>query len=372
MGMSKILTMMRVRAEVLMHPRVIETLFLNVLGALCVILLAFFLIRFLNKLLNRLLKNTDETGENQLISNNVLQATRILLKSLVFYGGYLVAAIIILEIFNIKIVTPEDLKLLGFIGLKIIGIIVGAKLAVNLGQMIVEQIFNHKEIQHNFSENRRAKTLKVLLKSILTYFIFFMAGLMILQIFNVNTNAILTSAGILGLAVGFGAQNLVKDVISGFFIIFEDQFTVGDYVEAGGAVGVVEEIGLRTSKIRSWTGQLHIIPNGGIAKVTNYNRGHMSAVVIVGIAYEVDIDRAIEVLSQECEKAFNEEADIVEIPIVHGVVELADSSVNIRIVALTVAGKQWAIERNLRRRFKIELDQAGIEIPYPRQVNYQR
>ena len=370
MGMSELLTTLSIKAEAL-TPMVVETLLMKILGALSVLLLTFLLIRFSSKLLDRLLKSTDES-ENQLISNNVLQATRILLKSLIFYSGHLVAAIIILEIFNIKIITPEDLKLFGFKLLKIIGIIIGAKLAVNLGRIIIEQIFNHKEIQNNFSKNRRAKTLKVLLKSILTYFIFFMAGLTILQIFNVNTNAILTSAGILGLAVGFGAQNLVKDIISGFFIIFEDQFTVGDYVEAGGAVGTVEEIGLRTSKIRSWTGQLHIIPNGEIAKVTNYNRGYMFAVVIVGISYEDDIDRAIEVFNQECEKAFNEEENIVEIPVVQGVVELADSSVNIRIVALTVAGQQWIIERNLRRRFKIGLDKAGIEIPYPRQVNYQR
>lgn len=370
--MSKVFTLLLNKAGNLLHPVVIETLFLNLLVAIGVVAVAFLLIRYTNKLLDRLLKSTDETTENQLISNSFLQAMRILLKSLIFYGGYLIAAIIILEIFNIKIITPEDLKSLGFTVLKIIGIIIGAKLAINLSQIIIEQIFNHKDIQHNFSQNRRAKTLKVLLKSILTYFICFMAGLMILQIFNVNTSAILTSAGILGLAVGFGAQNLVKDIISGFFIIFEDQFTVGDYVEAGGAVGIVEEIGLRTSRIRSWTGQLHIIPNGGITKVTNYNRGHMFAVVIIGIAYEEDIDHAIEVLNQECAKAFDEEADIVQIPEVQGVVELAESSVNIRVIARTVAGKQWPMERNLRRRFKIELDRAGIEIPYPKQVNYQR
>jgi small conductance mechanosensitive channel len=370
--MFKQLNILQTKIEALSNPKVMEALLLNLAAALLVILFTYILIKFTNKLLDKVLKNKDETDENQLISNNVLQAMRVLLKSLIFYGGILIATVIILEIFNVRIITPEDLKGLGFIVLKIIGIIIGAKLIVNLGQVIIEQVFNNKEIRHGFFENRRAKTLKVLLKSILTYFIFFMAGIMILQIFNVNTNAILTSAGILGLAVGFGAQNLVKDIISGFFIIFEDQFTVGDYVDVGGSIGTVEGIGLRTSKIRNWTGQLHIIPNGEITKVTNYNRGNMYAVIIIGIAYEEDIDRAIGVLNQECEKAFHEEADIVEIPTVQGIIELADSSVNVRIVARTVAGQQWHIERNLRRRFKIELDRAGIEIPYPRQVNYQR
>ncbi|HBC92102.1 MAG TPA: mechanosensitive ion channel family protein, partial [Pelotomaculum sp.] len=180
---------------------------------------------------------------------------------------------------------------------------------------------------------RRAQTLEILLRSAITYLVFFMACLMILQIFNVNTSAILASAGILGLAVGFGAQNLVKDIISGFFILFEDQFGVGDFVQIDAVTGTVEEIGLRTCKIRQWTGELSIIPNGGITRVTNYNRGPMLAQVTMGIAYEEDIDQAINVLRDECEAAYREIEAIIDVPKVQGVTELGLSSVDIRIVA---------------------------------------
>lgn len=345
-----------------------------------VLAVTYVLIKILSRLLDRVLRESGQDGNKQdgspaergVISDNFIRSVRALLQTLLLYGGYFVAAVIILEIFNFKIISPDDLKSLGTKVLKVIGILAGAKLAVNFGHLVVRQVFAKQEIKDNLMASRRAQTLEVLLRSALTYTIFFMAGIMILQIFNVNTSAILASAGILGLAVGFGAQNLVKDVISGFFILFEDQFGVGDFIETGGVVGTVEEIGLRTCKIRQWTGQLSIIPNGEITKVTNYNRGQMLAVVTVGIAYEEDIDQAVAVLKQECEKACREIEAILDVPQVQGVTELADSSVNIRTVAPTIPGEHWAVERELRRRFKYALDRAGIEIPYPRRVLYQR
>jgi len=132
--------------------------------------------------------------------------------------------------------------------------------------------------------------------------------------------------------------------------------------------GVVDEVGLRTSKVREWTGQLHTIPNGEIGKVTNFNRGKMMALVTVGIAYEEDIDKAIEVMRKASEKAQQELESLVEVPIVQGVVELADSAVVIRAIANTVPGEQWAMERELRKRYKQALDANDIEIPYPRRV----
>lgn len=340
----------------------------------------YILIKILHSFLNRALGESRQDGNKQsgspsekgLFSDSFIRSIRILLQTLLLYGGYFIAAVIILDIFDFKIISPDELKSLGVKALKIIGILVGAKLAINFGHLAVKQAFDRQENKENFASNRRAQTLEILLRSAITYLVFFMAGIMILQVFNVNTSAILASAGILGLAVGFGAQNLVKDVISGFFILFEDQFSVGDFVETDGVTGTVEEIGLRTCKIRQWTGQLNIIPNGQITRVTNYNRGPMLALVTVGIAYEEDIDQAIAVLKQECEAAFREIGAIIDVPQVQGVTELADSSVIIRAVAPTLPGEHWAVERELRRRFKYALDRAGIEIPYPRQVFYQR
>lgn len=339
----------------------------KVILSLLTVLAAFMVIKTANLLLTKVTEKgiQDNNGETK---ENILFSAGVLFKALLSYGVFLAVAIIILEIFQVKLISPEDIKNIGVIVLKIGGIIVAAKLAVFFGRLAIQQVFNRKDLKEGFIANRRAQTLESLLKNIITYLVFFVAGIMILQVFNVNTSAILASAGILGLAVGFGAQNLFKDIISGFFIIFEDQFAVGDYVEAGGAVGLVEEIGLRTCKIRQWTGQLHIIPNGEINKITNYNRGHMMAVAEVGIAYEEDIDRTIEVLRRECEDAHREIHSIVEVPVVQGVVSLGDFAVNIRTVAVTIPGSQWQVERELLRRFKNALDKAGIEIPYPRRV----
>lgn len=355
----------------------IEKLLINFALSLVVLTSTFVLVKVISRVLDRALKetarDTGEPGESaaamRIPSDSFIRSLRILLKTILLYGGYFFAVIAILQIFNIKVISGEDIKALGVKVLKTIGVLVGAKLAINFTRLAIKQFFEGHE--NNFKENRRLQTLKVLLQSVLTYVIFFLAGLMVLQVFNVNTSAILASAGILGLAVGFGAQNLVRDVIGGFFVLFEDQFRVGDYVETAGVVGTVEEIGLRTCKIRKWTGELHIVPNGEIKQVTNYNRGMMQALVTVGIAYEEDIDRAIEVLNAECDKAYREIEAIVDLPQVQGVTELGDSSVNIRAIAPTLAGEQWAVERELRRRFKYALDQAGIEIPYPRRVVYQ-
>lgn len=336
---------------------------------------AYVLIKLANVILDRVIRESSCDGaeaNGSFISSNMVQSLRVLLKILILYGSYFLAAIIILEIFKVKVITPEDLKRIGTNLLKVIGVIVGSRLIVSLGGRVIKQVFERRELKDNLVEAGRLKTLEVLLRNTFTYLVYFMAGLTILQIFNVNTAAILASAGILGLAVGFGAQSLVRDIISGFFIIFEDQFKVGDFIETAGVIGVVEEVGLRTCKIRQWTGQLHVIPNGEITKITNHSRGRMMAVVVVGIAYEEDIDHALEVLRRECEVAHREIEAIEEVPVVHGVVALSASSVDIRVAASTVPGEQWAVERELRRRFKYALDRSGIEIPYPRTVMYHR
>ncbi len=355
-------------------PENIEKLVLRLALSLLVLAAAYFLIKIFSRLLDRLVgdsnpeKEQDAPGSTGILSDSFVRSVQVLLRTVLLYGGYFLAAIVILEIFNVKIISGADLKTAGIMALKVIGILVGARLLVSFGHLAVKQVFEKHKFKDDLIENRRAETLEVLLRSVITYVVFFLAALTILQVFHVNTSAILASAGIIGLAVGFGAQSLVKDVLSGFFILFEDQFRVGDFVEAAGVTGTVEEVGLRTCKIRQWTGQLHVIPNGEITRVTNYNRGKMMAAVVVGIAYEEDIDRAMEVLRQESEKAGREIDAILDTPLVQGIVELADSAVNIRIIAPTKDGEQWAVERELRRRFKIALDRAGIEIPYPRLV----
>src|SRR5699024_2950848 len=143
--------------------------------------------------------------------------------------------------------------------------------------------------------------------------------------------SILATAGLGGLAIGFVAQSLVKDVITGFFILFEDQYAVGDFIEIEGITGTVEEIGLRITKIRGFKGDLNIIPNGQILMVTNYTRGNVLAVVEVSVAYKSDIDRATDVMQKVADAYAKQDDDIVEPPNVLGVVNLGPNGVDIRL-----------------------------------------
>ena len=179
---------------------------------------------------------------------------------------------------------------------------------------------------------------------------------------------ILAGFGILGLAVSFGAQSLVKDIISGFFMLLENQFGVGDVIEAAGKSGSVERMTLRVVVLRDLQGRLHIIPNGEIKSITNMTAGWARAVVDVGIGYGADLDRALVVVTDEAKK-FDDDPEWkgrldgpIEVP---GVEQLGESGVVIRILIRTIAGSQWAAAREFRRRLKLRLDREGIEIPFP-------
>lgn len=255
--------------------------------------------------------------------------------------------------------------------LGIVAILVGVRIALRVLNAVVERAFALDRLARRYapgighSAQRRQKTLLALTKSVVRYTLYFVAGVMLLQQLGLNTASILAAAGIGGLAVGFGAQNLVKDVISGFFIIFEDQFAVGDEVSIGNYNGIVEEMGIRSTKVRGFGGELFIIPNGQIAEVTNFTGGSMRVMFDVGIAYEADVDKALRVLADACQEAARTIPGIVEGPEVLGVQDLADSSVNVRILARATGERRWAVERDLKLAVKKCLDAEGVEIPYP-------
>ena len=175
--------------------------------------------------------------------------------------------------------------------LKILVIILLAVVVVKIGKSVIRRMFTFQLKSKIRPSERREKTLLKLLENALSYIVYFSAILAILAEF-MNISGLLASAGVLGLAVGFGAQSLVKDIISGFFIIFEDQFSVGDYVQIGTAVGTVEEIGLRTTKVSAYGGEIYIIPNGNITEVVNYSINNSLAIMDIRIAYETDIQKA--------------------------------------------------------------------------------
>ncbi|MBE3586744.1 mechanosensitive ion channel family protein [Desulfofundulus thermocisternus] len=252
--------------------------------------------------------------------------------------------------------------------IKVLLIIALTFLLMRAGSAAVDRFF-HKWDNIEAVESRRVHTLRTLMKSGLRYTLYFVSLVTILNMFGVRVEAILAGAGVVGLAVGFGAQNLVRDVITGFFLLLEDQFAVGDYITVAGVSGTVEEMGLRVTRLRDFGGELHIIPNGQIIQVTNHSRGNMRALVEVGVAYEENLDRVIDVLQQVCEQAARDMADIIaEGPHVLGVVNFGQSDVVIRIIAYTKPMQQWYVERELRRLIKEAFDREGIEIPYPRRV----
>ncbi|HHY45889.1 MAG TPA: mechanosensitive ion channel family protein [Firmicutes bacterium] len=233
------------------------------------------------------------------------------------------------------------------------------------GPVIDRAIARTARPEKGYFDDRRVKTLALLLKSAIRYAIYFFAGMAVISKLGVDTASLLAGAGLAGLAIGFGAQSLVKDVINGFFILFEDQFGVGDYVGINDVSGIVEDIGLRVTRIRDFGGQLHIVPNSQISRVTNYMGSSMRVLFEVGVAYDSDVDHVLEVLARDFEKARTEIPGIVEGPTVLGVSDLAESAIKIMVIARTQPMEQWRVERELKKRIKQLLDREGIIIPYP-------
>lgn len=256
--------------------------------------------------------------------------------------------------------------------LKIILIFIISTMLIRIGKIAIEKLFKVRTKGPLAVTERREATLSKLLVNILTYVIYFISFIMILEVFTIDVTALLAGAGVAGLAIGFGAQNLVRDVITGFFIIFEDQFSVGDYIRTGNFEGVVEEIGLRITKIKSFTGEVHIIPNGSIIDVTNFSIANSVALVDVSIAYEGNIDKAEAVIHELLEELPSRYEDMVKTPELLGVQALGASDVVLRIVAEVKPMRHFAMARAIRKEVKLRLDENGIEIPFPRMVMYSR
>lgn len=221
---------------------------------------------------------------------------------------------------------------------------------------------------------KRGQTVAQLLRSVGRVVVIVVSVLLTLNVF-IEITPLLAGAGILGLAVSFGAQSLVKDVIAGFFILLENQFAVGDVIEASGKGGVVERMTLRVVQLRDLEGILHTIPNGSITVVSNRTRGWSRAALEIGVAYEADLDRALDVFRDEAasfsaDPAWKHKLDgSVE---VSGVEKLDDSGVIIRTLIRTVPGGQWEAAREFRRRLKNRLDKEGIDIPFPQRTMHLR
>ncbi|MTD31214.1 mechanosensitive ion channel [Planomicrobium sp. YIM 101495] len=263
---------------------------------------------------------------------------------------------------------------LGQLALEVIAIVLVAWLLVRIAKALIRRTFTVR-VKGPFKtkgHGRRQQTLQKLLENIVAYVIWFMAIVAVLSAFNINITGIIAGAGVLGLAVGFGAQNLVRDIITGFFIIFEDQFSVGDYVRINQAEGTVEEIGLRTTKVKAWTGELFIFPNGNVTEVVNFSIHNSIAVVDVNISYESDIANVEELIREFLETLQERYEQIISPPDLLGVQTMTTTEIVVRITAETLPMQHFAVARGIRRDLKEFLDKRGVEIPYPRMVMVQR
>lgn len=214
----------------------------------------------------------------------------------------------------------------------------------------------------------KAETIARLISNISKYVIWFIVILLILGELNINITPFIASASVIGFAVGFGAQEIVKDFISGFFIIFDDMFNVGNVIQSDGFTGTVEVIGLRVTKLVNWQGQTKIIRNGNLGNIINLSTNDSIAIADFGVAYETDLHRFYELMPKLLEEINEKYEAIVEKPTFLGILELADSSINMRIIAKTETLKHFQIERDMRKDIVEFCNKNDIEIPYPQVV----
>jgi moderate conductance mechanosensitive channel len=224
---------------------------------------------------------------------------------------------------------------------------------------------------------QRTATMASLLKSITTGVVFAIVTIMVIDVLGYNIAPLIASAGILGLALGFGAQSLVTDFLSGVFMILEDQYGVGDVVDVGDAVGDVEAVGLRVTRIRDIDGTVWYVRNGYIARVGNMSQNWARTVLDIRVGYDEDLDRVRALLAEEAHHLWEEEQhkdkqDILEEPEVWGVQSLDPEAVVVRLVLKTAPMQQWTVARELRERIKERFDAEGIEIPLPQRVMWRR
>ncbi len=225
-------------------------------------------------------------------------------------------------------------------------------------------------------QEKRALTLAGIVKTVGTTVVVIIAIMMGLQEIGLDITPIIAGAGVVGLAVGFGAQSLIKDVIAGFFIILEGQFAVGDVIKTGEISGVVERLNLRVTILRDFSsGAVHFIPNSELKVVSNLTKEWSRVALDIGVAYHEDIDRVVEVLQQIGQDLARDEGMgplILEPPEVLGIESFGEFQVTIKVLVKTLPQRQWEVARELRRRVKATFEKEGIEIPYPTQVHLTR
>lgn len=248
---------------------------------------------------------------------------------------------------------------------KIVALFIGARIAMMLLSGAAGRVMKMRAVKIDL---RRRNTLLSLINNIIRYTIYFIFILMTLQVLQFHIETLLAGAGIAGLAIGFGAQSVIKDLLTGFFILFEDQYGVGDYVTINGQTGTVTQIGIRLTRLQVWTGELESIPNGMVQQVTNYSRTNSIAVIDVGVNYQTDLQQAMKLLDEVMQEVKAESPDLVGAINVLGVQAFQADDVLLRATAECNPMTHYGVRRLAQLKIKEAFDKAGIDIPVPQRV----
>ena len=279
----------------------------------------------------------------------------------------------------LHLIDPDRLQALTMVALHVILILALALVATLVIKKLLRKMKIHLLEKSGFAdgltdeESKRAETLTRLIRKAVLIGLWIIVALIILQELGVDIAPILAGAGILGLAVGFGAQNLVRDVISGFVVILEDQVRVGDVAVVNGTGGLVEQINFRTIVLRDLEGVVHVFPNGTVSTLSNRTKTWSGYVFDLGVAYKEDTDTVIKIIAQVGEEMMRDPTFgplMLDAPEIFGVDRFDDSAVVIKGRLKTKPIQQWVVGREFLRRIKYAFDEAGIEIPFPHQTVY--
>ncbi len=268
-----------------------------------------------------------------------------------------------------KLKLIKDLNWLFSLGEKLLScfiVIILGTVLIKISKPIIRRAF---KVSPRLNE-RKSSTLSTVCESIFKYIIYFFIFCHILTKFGIDVTSLIAVAGVGSVALAFGAQNLVQDLLAGVFILMEDQFGIGDFINIDTLSGTVESIGIRTTRLRSADGNLHIIPNGQIKIVTNMSKGFNRAVVDILIPHNENVDKIIDILKDELKNIYSKGLinGLIKEPEVLGINAFSENGVEIRISADTKIGENWTIERELRRIIKNRLDKESVGKPYPHEI----
>ncbi|MEO1590889.1 MAG: mechanosensitive ion channel family protein [Cyanobacteria bacterium J06632_22] len=279
------------------------------------------------------------------------------LKRCLEYSVWVYAATLVVR----QIAAFSDLAVYGPMAIRVIAIIFLGRLVVHLSRLVVSETLLSTE-ETSAAVYQRRVTVTPLVLNLIKYLVYFATVLFILKALNIDPGPILAGAGIVGLTVGLGAQSLVKDVVSGFFILFEDYYLVGDFIETEDVQGVVQSIELRTTRVLHPDGQLQIVKNGDVGSIVNYSKHPIDAAVEISITYEVDPERAFEIIQQVGKDLCKAEDDVLEPTHIEGVETFAEEICLIFTRTRVKPGKHLRIQRLLRQQCLVALLKAGIEV----------